>query len=175
MKLYVIRHGQTEKNKNHIIADIEEDINETGIRQAITISKELNKKDIDLIICSPSKRTKHTLELLNLDSNIKVIYDDRLIERDMGIYENSKFEDLDWNLFWNYYDKKYKKLESMKDVYDRISNLLDELKEKYKDKNILLITHGGCFRAIYWYIKGIPDSGNVPHDLGNCEIWEESL
>lgn len=175
MKLYVIRHGQTEKNKNHIIADIEEDINETGIRQATTISKELNKKDIDLIICSPSKRTKHTLELLKLNSNIEVIYDDRLIERDMGIYENSKFEDLDWNLFWNYYDKKYKELESMKNVYSRISNLLDELKEKYENKNILLITHGGCFRAIYWYIKGIPTNGNVPHDLDNCEIWEESL
>jgi len=104
MKLYVIRHGQTEKNRNHIIADIEEDINETGIKQAIITGKELKKKDIDLIICSPSKRTKHTLKLLNLDSDIEVKYDDRLIERDMGIYENSKFDDLDWNLFWNYYD-----------------------------------------------------------------------
>lgn len=134
MKLYVIRHGQTEKNRNHIIADIEEDINETGIKQAIITGKELKKKDIDLIICSPSKRTKHTLKLLNLDSDIEVKYDDRLIERDMGIYENSKFDDLDWNLFWNYYDIKYKNLESMKSVYDRISNLLDELKKNIKTK-----------------------------------------
>ncbi len=34
-------------------------------------------------------------------------------------------------------------LESMKDVYQRIKELLDELKKKYKDENILLVTHGG--------------------------------
>ncbi len=175
MKLYVIRHGETEKNRNHIIADIKEDINETGVRQAISTGKKLNNKNIDLIICSPSKRTRHTLELLNLNPNIEVIYDDRLIERNMGIYVNSKFEDLDWNLFWNYYDKKYKELEPMKNVYKRISDLLDEVKKKYKNRNILLITHGGCFRAIYWYFKGIPSDGNVLHDLGNCEIWESDL
>ena len=43
----------------------------------------------------------------------------------------------------------------------------------YKDKTILLVTHGGTLRAIYWYFKGIPKDGNVGYDMhSNCEIKE---
>ena len=75
----------------------------------------------------------------------------------MGIYENIPFDNLDWNVFWNYNsDRKYPELESMKDVYQRIKEFLDELKKKYKDEKILLVTHGGISRAIYWFFNGIP-------------------
>ena len=53
---------------------------------------------------------------------------------------------------------------------------LDELKEKYKDETILLVTHGGTLRAIYWYFHGIPEEGNVGYDMhSNCEIKEYEL
>lgn len=35
MKLYVIRHGETEQGKNKIIANVKEPLNFTGINQAI--------------------------------------------------------------------------------------------------------------------------------------------
>lgn len=171
MKLYVIRHGETDKNKNRVIADILEDINENGIKQAKIAGNILKNIKIDLVICSPAKRTRHTLDLLNI-KNLKIKFDDRLIERDVGIYENEKFDNLDWNLFWNYYDTKYTELESMKSVFQRTSNLLDELRAEYGDINILLITHGGVSRTIYWYVNGVPTDGNVPIDIGNCEIME---
>lgn len=174
MKLYVIRHGETEKGKNKIIADIKEDINKNGINQAKEAGKILKNLNINLVICSPYIRTKNTLKLLNLD-NIKVIYDDALKERDMGKYENAKFEDLDWDLFWNYYDTTYTELESMKSVYDRVKVFLEKIKKEYKDKNILLVTHGGTFRAIDWNICGIPENGNILKDINNCEIREYEL
>ena len=53
---------------------------------------------------------------------------------------------------------------------------LDELKEKYKDETILLVTHGGTLRAIYWYFNGIPEDRNVGYDMhSNCEIKEYEL
>ncbi len=175
MKLYVIRHGQTEKNRKQLIADIEEDINENGILQAVKAGEQLRKLKIDLIVCSPALRTRHTLKLLNMDLKIPIILDERLIERDMGIYVNEKFENLNWKTFWNYYDNEYKSLESMKSVYARVSNLLNELKEKYKEKNILLVTHGGVARAIYWYAKGIPADGNVPIEIKNGKVIEYEI
>lgn len=54
-----------------------EDIIKEGINQAIKASHIVKDLNIDLIICSPMKRTKHTMELVNIN-NIKVIYDDRL-------------------------------------------------------------------------------------------------
>ena len=85
MKLYVIRHGRTKCNdENKYNGKLDEDINETGIEQAKKASEEVKNLDIDLIICSPLLRTRHTCELVNIN-NVPVIYDKRLEERDCGI------------------------------------------------------------------------------------------
>ena len=47
------------------------------------------------------------------------------------------------------------------------------LQEKYKDKNILLVTHGGTCRAINAYFNGIDEDGYVQSvKINNCEIKE---
>lgn len=146
------------------------------MNQAINVGKQLRKLDLDIIYCSPIERVKHTLKLFDLDSSIPVLIEDRLKERDMGIYENIPFDNLDWNVFWNYNsDRKYPKLESMKDVYQRIKEFLDELKKKYKDEKILLVTHGGISRAIYWFFNGIPKNGNSSNINKNCKIYKYEL
>ena len=62
MKLYVIRHGETDCNKeNKYNCRYDEDINETGIEQAKKAGEKVKTLDIDLIICSPMKSTKQTM------------------------------------------------------------------------------------------------------------------
>ena len=61
MKLYVVRHVQTNCNKEHKYnCRLNEEINDEGIKQAIETSDKVKKLNLDLIICSPMKRTKHT-------------------------------------------------------------------------------------------------------------------
>ena len=176
MKIYVIRHGETEQGRNRIIANLNEPLNENGVQQAINVGKELKKLNLSKIYCSPIKRAKHTLELFNLDKGIPVEIEERLKERNMGAYENMPFDDLEWDIFWNYNSEiKYPELESMKNVYIRITEFLDELKRKHEDKNVLLVTHGGISRAIYWYFNGIPDNGNSSNINENCKIYEYEL
>lgn len=176
MNIYVIRHGETDMGKNEIIATIDEPLNSKGIQQAISIGKEINDLNLDIIYCSPIQRARHTLELFNLDDSIPVILEDRLKERDMGIYEQVSFKDLNWDEFWNYNSYlKYRELESMKSVYDRITDFLNEIKEKDINKNVLLVTHGGISRAIYWYFNGIPDNGNSSSVNGNCKIYKYTI
>lgn len=173
MKIYVIRHGETEQGKNRIIANLSEPLNHNGINQAIRVGKELRNLNIDVIYCSPIERAKHTLKLLNLDYNIPVIIDDRLKERDMGIYEKVSFDDLDWEKFWSYNsDLKYSKLESMKNVYERVSDFLNEIRVQKYNKNILLVAHGGVIRAIHWYFNGIDNS---LFTCQNCKIYEYEM
>lgn len=176
MNLYVIRHGETNMGKNNIIATEDEQLNETGIRQAIEVGKEIRKLNIDRIYCSPIQRAKDTLKLFELDKNIPIIIEDRIKERNMGIYENVSFEELKWDEFWNYNsDKLYPELETMKNVYERISEFLNELKSSNCNDNILLVTHGGISRAIYWYFKGIPANGNSSNINENCKIYSYKL
>lgn len=176
MNLYVIRHGETNMGKNNIIATEDETLNEIGIRQAIEVGEEIRKLNIDKIYCSPIERAKDTLKLFDLDRNIPVIIENRIKERNMGIYEKVPFQELNWDEFWNYNsDKLYPELETMKSVYERISEFLNELKSSNSNDNILLVTHWGISRAIYWYFNGIPNNGNSSNINENCKIYSYKL
>ena len=103
MKLYVIRHGLTNCNKeNKYNCRYDEDINEIGVEQAIKASDDVRKLDIDLIICSPMKRTK--------DGKIVIFHDDIIDNKSNGSgrisdYNYQELLELD---FGSWFDSKYK-------------------------------------------------------------------
>lgn len=177
MKLYIVRHGQTDGNINRIMDGVRDiDLNETGIEQAKTTRDALSEINFDLVICSPLSRTKHTMEIINL-KNTPVIFDERVKERDCGEFTGKSFDSLDRDLYWNYYDKNiYEKAESISHIFNRVYSFLDEIKEKYKDKTILLVTHEGVTKVINCYFNGVPEDGNLQVlGLKNCEIKEYDL
>ena len=182
MKLYVVRHGQTDWNvveKCQGVTDIE--LNSTGIEQAKMASEKLKDYKIDLIICSPLKRARKTAEIINEVTNCEIVNEKRIIERNFGNLEGiteEKWPDIvndediniinNYNLNWN-----KQNIEPIQDVCKRVWDLLDEIQEKYKDKNILLVTHGGTCRAINAYFNGIGEDGQVQSaKIKNCEIRE---
>lgn len=178
MKLYVIIHGQTNCNIEHKYnCRYDEDINQIGVKQAIEASKTVKNLDIDLIICSPMQRTKHTMELVNVN-NIPVIYDNRLMERDGGKLTLTVLDDYYYNEYYNYYSTKYiEGLETLPELFKRVHSFLDEIKKKHSDKNILLVTHGAVARAIQFYFEDMPSDGMLLNVSGqkNCEIKEYEL
>ena len=90
MKIYIIRHGQTDWNVNKIIQgqkDIE--LNNTGEEQARNQIKIFNEYNFDLIISSTLKRAQKTAQIINSEKNVDIIYDDRLRERNFGDYEGT--------------------------------------------------------------------------------------
>lgn len=178
MKLYVIRHGQTNCNKNHRYnCRYDEDLNETGIEQAKKAINTINNLDIDLIICSPLTRTKHTNEIINVN-NIHTIYDDRIIEREGGVLTNTLIDDYFVKEYYNYYSTNIVEgLETLPELFNRIHSFLDDIKIKYKDKKILLVTHGAVAKAIQFYFQELPEDGMILNISGqkNCEIKEYDL
>ena len=180
MKIYLTRHGQTDWNVEHRPqgkADIE--LNRKGEEQARIVAKEkLNNTYIDLIICSPLKRAKRTAEIINTDRNIPIIYDERISERDFGEFEGKTIDEIKnetkFQGFWNYeYNIQYKKAENIQKFFNRVYEFLDETKEKYRDKNILLVAHGGVSVPVICYFKGIPKEENlIKMGIKNCEVKE---
>ena len=173
--IYVIRHGQTNYNlEKKVMGRVDAPLNEIGIDQAYFTKEKLKDINIDLIISSPLLRTKQTTEIINNEKNIPVVYDSRIIERDFGEFENLHYDEYDNETLWDYYkNEKYAKAESMKEFFDRIYSFLDDINKKFKDKNILLITHGGVSVAINCYFnKHIPEGSlsNTNLFLKNCEI-----
>ena len=178
MKLYIMRHGQTNWNKKGKIqgkTDIE--LNEEGIEQAKEARKILEKYPIDVIVSSPLKRAKKTAEIINEAKKVPIIFDKAIEERGFGEFEGKvgkEIQDEIWNseILDNYnLNKQYKGVESIQDLCNRVWGLFDELKQEYEDKNILIVTHGGVTRAINGYFNGTNKEGIIESlMLHNCEI-----
>ena len=55
-------------------------------------------------------------------------------------------------------------------------DFLDDIKEKYKEKTILIVTHIGVTKVMQCYFEGVPENGCLNEiGLNNCEvkIYEE--
>ena len=172
MEIFITRHGQTDWNvekKMQGRTDIE--LNNKGIEQAYHAKEKLKNKKIDLIICSPLKRAKKTAEIIS-NYEIPVIVDSRIIERDFGEFEGLSKEEFDSSSFWNYsLDCHYDKAESVQQLLNRVYNFLDEYKEIYEKKDVLIVTHAGVIPAICSYFKGIPKNNNLfCYHFKTCEI-----
>ena len=176
MKIYVMRHGRTDDNDRRIFnGRNDEDINETGIAQATAAREVYEKLDIDLIVCSPMLRTRHTAAIVNT-KNLPIIYDERLIERDTGELTGRGVEGDFRDTYWNYYSMELD-VEHVQELFARVHPVIDDIKEKYPDKNVLIVTHNGVARSIYAYFNGIPEDGNMlaVGALKNCEITEYEI
>ena len=162
MELYVIRHGQTIVNKLGLINSRNYiGLNKSGRIETKKASEEIEKINFDLIICSPLRRTKQTCKIIN-KNNVKVIYDERIIERDSRSMQFKLASILDINK-WYDINKEivYKNSEGFKSIMDRTKDILNELKEKYPNKTILLVTHGDVCKAINAYLNNITDAKTI--------------
>ncbi len=57
MKIYLTRHGQVDHNLYGIYSNVDEDLNETGIKQALTLKDNIADIDYDIIYCSPDRKS----------------------------------------------------------------------------------------------------------------------
>ncbi len=163
MSLFVVRHTQTDWNKEHKAqGKVNIGLNKTGIQEAEELAKKIEDYDIDLIISSPLKRATQTAQIINRNKNIPIIYDDRISERDFGEFEGQKPEVYISKGFWDYNKNvKYEKAESIKPFFRRIYGFLNQVEKRKAKKNILLVTHGAVSIAIEAYYNGIQEDKSL--------------
>lgn len=179
MKIYTVRHGQTEWNKKGLYqGKTDVPLNEEGKKQAMLVKEKLKDKKIDLIISSPLKRAKETAEIIS-DGKIKIITDSLIVERGLGEYEGSPVNDNGYNaaFYWNYkLNSDEKGVESVRDLLDRAQLFLDKIKQEYDNKNILIVSHGATIRAINYVIVGYcEDEKFLDFDVRNCSLFEYDI
>ena len=175
MKIYLIRHGESDSNIKYVYNHKDEDINQKGIEQAETLREKIKNIDYDIIISSPLLRAKHTAEIINI-KNKEIILDERIREREHGSLEGVSINLIDKEDFYNYYSKtKYGTSETFPDALKRVNGFLNDLKNKDYN-NVIIVSHGGVSRAFYVYFNGVPKDGKL-WDLGmkNTEIKEYEL
>ncbi len=148
---FVMRHGQTNHNlKNRVSTTINSGshLTEVGIEKTKENAESLKDKGIDLILVSPFNRTKETAEIVRSVlgmSEDQVITDDRLHEMSLPMYDGRIWDEYhaDWPKTLENFDKSPEGNESYADIKRRMMKFLFDIEEKYQDKKILIVTHGG--------------------------------
>ena len=152
--LYVVRHGHTDWNSQKITMGRKDiSLNELGIKEAHTTSDILQDYSFDFIICSPLIRARQTADIINQNRNNKIIYDERIIERNLGNLEGKPYTSNNNDIWDININSDSDGIETMEDFKDRVYGFLDEILKKYSDKNILLVTHGGVYALINCYFN----------------------
>ncbi|MDI6602934.1 MAG: class I tRNA ligase family protein [Patescibacteria group bacterium] len=144
---YLYRHGHSLRQEKKVVSCWPEKslcpLTEKGEKQVLEIAKKLKNKKIDLIFSSNLLRAKQTAEILSKETDAKIIFDKRLREINVGIFNNQNPK-----LFWNYiltkknpYLVKAPKGESLTDLQRRVYDFLKKIDKKYQGKNIIIVSH----------------------------------
>lgn len=161
MKIYFVRHGETEWNVKKIFQGIKDSpLTEKGQSQARKLKEKLNEIDFDYFYSSSLGRAVQTLKILTEDRKniiLKEIKDFR--EINMGEMEGVPREEFErrypiqFNNLWHNgkdYDPSEFKGENFQEVLDRVKQGLKFLTENHKyEDNILVVSHGIALEAIF--------------------------
>jgi broad specificity phosphatase PhoE len=136
------RHGQTSTNKLGIFQGqhIQGELSEEGKNQAKNLGEKISKIfQFDEIFCSPINRAKQTLlEILPSQKTKNIKYYDLCKEINRGEFEGKPMKEVNEyikNTSVQFRDFKTADSESYKNIYLRCQQFLEEIIQKYINKN----------------------------------------
>ena len=157
MKIFLVRHGQTNLNALRVQQHPGAKLSEYGIRQAKNLAKRFYGMKIDLIISSTTERAVQTARIINEVVKKKIIYTKLLNEKKApseslgkGL-ESGEIIEMRKRMIrhigetaWHYSDE-----ENYADLFRRVSRLLDYLSRR-KEESIIVVSHSYVLRmALY--------------------------
>ena len=167
--IYIVRHGQTEYNVvGRYGGRIDVPLNENGINQAYELRDILKNIKFDFVFSSPLKRALKTAEII---CNNDIIKDDRLIERNNGDLEGKLKTEIDEFPDFNDPNENRYNIENIVDFRNRIYDFFNEIKNQYRGKDVLVVTHAGVGIYARCFFEGEPQDNNyMNYKMANCDV-----
>jgi isoleucyl-tRNA synthetase len=160
-RYFGMRHGGTEYNTKRIAsatATFPDNLTGEGKQSVRAIAKKLKDKKITKIISSPFVRTKETAEIVAREIGYpveKIIIDEHLREYGFGDFDQKPRAIYD---AWRKENPDFSVVtpngESIIQAKRRIAEFMYDTERKYKNENILFITHGIAFEALPSILRG---------------------
>ncbi|ADU28887.1 histidine phosphatase family protein [Evansella cellulosilytica] len=167
--IYVVRHGQTDLNKeDRLQGRLGLPLNEYGMNEAKSLKNKLVNIEFDYVFSSPQERAIKTAEII---SGTTPIIDRRIDVYELG--EADRLKKSEVKMSGMIPDSSvYKGIEKNSSFVKRIFDFMEELETRYsnKDVNILLIGHRCTTSCIGAFFEGVPSDGNIlKYSLRNGE------
>ncbi|MEO1783840.1 histidine phosphatase family protein [Thermodesulfobium sp. 4217-1] len=180
MKIYLIRHGETDWNKESRYQGVKDiELSAKGIEQVRKLGKYFSSIPLDILVSSPLSRTKETANSI-LDfypKKLQVFYDDRFLEISHGLWEGKLVSEVKREFkeiynFWKVspYEAKMPEGEGLHDVSLRATSAFKEWVDNNRGNDIAFVTHDVVIRVILMDIFSLPYSFFWKFKLANAGI-----
>lgn len=178
MVLYVTRHGETDYNlQGRYTGCTDIPLNETGISQAKRLGSMLSDIKFDAVVCSPMLRTRQTASIICESLGMNYIIYRQFFERNVGVYEGltkeeirQRYPDLWARRCTSQPDDAPPGGETIRQACARIDAGIEQLKQDFPDKTVLLICHGFTSRAVNRHCKNLTFEEMSSFSLNSCEL-----
>jgi broad specificity phosphatase PhoE len=173
--LYVIRHGETDWNRERRIqgsSDIP--LNDTGRAQAAAAGAALAGELVSpLIVASPLSRAYDTGLALGRAAGLAIESDARLAERSYGVWEGLTPEERR-SAHPEQHDHWQAGREPALDGYETHAQVAERMRAAFDEwrsragGDLVFVTHGSSGRMLILSLLGLPHDSHLVGYLGNC-------
>ena len=178
--IYIIRHGQTEKNRAHSLQGrSDEPLNKQGREQAEAAADWFRSAGIsfDLVYSSPLCRAVDTAKIVSGHDSVQI--DSRLIEMDYGPYEGMDLSRPapEVAVFFSdfVHNPAPKGMEQLSGLVKRAGAFMEAIKESSRGKTVLVSTHAIAMKGILQYLTRDPEQPWWSRYIGNCAVYKTEI
>ena len=174
MQIYCVRHGESESNVKKIISNrgLQHGLTPQGIEQVNQLAQRLKEVPVAALYSSPLLRAAQSSEILARQFDVKATPADALREFDCGDLEGKSDAGShkllyeiwdDWMLHGNW-PRQFEGGDSYETIRERFMRFFSLL-GKHAHQTVMLVGHGGTFRAMLPLI-----ADNIDHAFAH-EHW----
>lgn len=150
MSIYLVRHGQTDGNRDRIVQTPQTPLSALGLEQAQQLADSCDDLPVSLIICSDYVRTQQTAAPLHNNLGCELVLSELFRERSFGDLRGKHYDEIDQNFFDHSYhppngESHQQFAQRVKQAWGSVLSLVANLAV---DKSILIMTHGLVLREI---------------------------
>jgi len=177
MKIYLVRHGQTEWNalgRWQGTTDIE--LDDIGLDQAAKIAQKMTQYPVQAIYASPLKRAAKTAEVIATEKNLPIIYNRELEEIRLGELEGLTYEEIvekhaDKFSIWENSTEEQTDLgvETNFELQRRAWAAFDEICQK-ENGDTLIVSHGAWINRLLCKLLHIPVQHRMTLGMNNVGL-----
>jgi probable phosphoglycerate mutase len=166
MKIILVRHAQTLKNKEGKMQGHEDsDLTEEGREQVLKIVKRLSHENVSGVYCSGLGRALKTADKISESHGLKTKIDRRLNELNWGDFSSAPVKEviLKWSNYYGEMKKKGVPREEIRppkgensfDHAGRVKGFIDELEKKHTNDTVVIVGHSGTNKVFIGILRGI--------------------
>ena len=179
MKLYLVRHGETELNvKKVYYGSTDCDLTEKGKEQAVSLKTAFASVPLDLVLGSPLKRAKTTVDLILGEKEVPRLEDDRLKELDFGGWEGKSYTELQGDPLYEQWCREWKTTcpprgECFLDLAQRVRSFYGDLLKREEERVLIVAHHAVLQQLMACLLEAEPEScWHYAFEQGTYSVFE---